>query len=187
MAEPLTALWLTCDAYQAMQQVHLECLEATPAPDLVQLGFERDQHFADLQNSLTVLLTYWQHKAPAPECVQALQQRLKMLQVQDGVLAVCLQTYRTALEHHRAQLQQGQKLLHSYSGRPPLARHVSSIGLAKPSCRLPVRIDNTRRTIRVTMFPISIREEGKGTGGRVALTYEHRCVRAGEPCSRKTL
>ena len=108
------ALWVACNNYQAMQQVHLHCLETAASPDMERLVFERGQRFADLQNHLTALAYQWQTDTPKPALVSALQARLTALREGDVILDERLQAYRVTLAQARAQLQQAQKVLVGY-------------------------------------------------------------------------
>ena len=65
--------WIACNNYQVMQEAHLHGLDTTASPDLQRLVFEREQHFADLQNRLTALAYQWQTAIPEPALVPALQ------------------------------------------------------------------------------------------------------------------
>jgi len=108
------ALWVACNNYQAMQQTHLHCLETAASPDMERLVFERQQHFADLQNRLTALAYQWQTATPEPALVHVLQARLTALREGDTLLDERLQAYRVILAQACAQLQQGQKVLVGY-------------------------------------------------------------------------
>ncbi len=111
------ALWVACNNYQAMQEAHLHDLETAASPDMERLVFEREQHFADLQNCLTALAYQRQTAAPEPALVHALQARLTALREGDVILDERLQAYRVTLAQARAQLQQGQKVLVGYSNQ----------------------------------------------------------------------
>ncbi len=111
------ALWVACNNYQAMQEAHLHDLETAASPDMERLVFEREQHFADLQNCLTALAYQRQTAAPEPALVHALQARLTALREGDVILDERLQAYRVTLTQARAQLQQGQKVLVGYSNQ----------------------------------------------------------------------
>ena len=111
------ALWVACNNYQAMQEAHLHGLETAASPDLERLVFEREQHFADLQNHLTALAYQWQKAIPEPALVHALQARLTALREGDVILDERLQAYRVTLAQARAQLQQGQKVLVGYGNQ----------------------------------------------------------------------
>ena len=109
-------LLIACDNYQAMQQAHLHCLATDAQFDLEQLVFERERLFADLQNHLTAVLYQFQTAVPEPSLVHAMQARLTALLDGDAVLAERLHAYRATLEHDRAQVQQGHKVLVGYGG-----------------------------------------------------------------------
>jgi hypothetical protein len=110
------ALVIACDGYQAMQQVHLHSLATDAQLDMERLVFERERLFADLQNHLTALAYQWQKAVPESSLVYVLQARLAALLDGDAILAERLNAYRATLEHHRAQLRQGQKVLVGYGG-----------------------------------------------------------------------
>lgn len=116
MHELYEALGSACDDYQAMQQAHLHCL-ATDAPlDMARLVFERERLFADLRNHLTALAYQLQKAVPESSLAPILQARLTALLEGDALLAERLHAYRVTLEQHRAQIQQGQKVLVGYGG-----------------------------------------------------------------------
>jgi hypothetical protein len=105
-----------CDSYQAMQQAHLHCLATDAQPDIERLVFERERFFTDLQNHLTAMAYQLQTAVPESSLMHVLQIRLAALMEGDAILAERLHAYRTTLEQHRAQIQQGQKVLGGYSG-----------------------------------------------------------------------
>ena len=113
------ALWGACDNFQAMQQAHLHCLATEAQPDIERLIFEREHLFADLQNHLTAVVYQVWKAVPEPSFVPLLQARLTALLEEDAVLVERLRAYRAALQQHRAQIRQGQKVLGSYGSPTP--------------------------------------------------------------------
>jgi len=111
------ALWVACNHYQVMQEAHLHGLETAASPDMERLVFEREQHFADLQNCLTALAYQWLTAAPEAALVHALHARLTALREGDVILDERLQAYRGTLAQARAQLQEGRKVLVGYGNQ----------------------------------------------------------------------
>lgn len=111
-------MFAACERYQSMQESHLQYFASPANLDLTHLLFEREQHFADLYNHLTAALHDLRHVPDAAPLARHIQERLRQLLRQEAQLTTHVQAYRALLTQRRDQLQQGQRLLHGYSGAP---------------------------------------------------------------------